>query len=557
MIPTLRRFLSATLRSVAMVACAAVVVACAASAGADGAADAAEAGFEDGALDRVEGTQGDLDDREAEAAGDAPSEDVAETPSDLSSEEDATSTPFVPTITWSPCEVAKVDGECATVEVPLDWEDPAGPRILLFVQRLVGTRPGQVWALSGGPGYKGPAWTAKTFRDATGLTAYALDYRGTGQSTPLSCPEVTASFGWVEKTDAPLWQACGAALAEQWGEGLRHFSTKQAARDVIALATALRTGTEPLELYGVSFGTRWALRVLALAPDLFAGAVLDGLSSPDWSWTAHKVDKDAVAKRKLDAVCAVDPICMAKLGPDPYARLVAAMDKVRGGHCPTSAGLDLRHYQRLLWKADWATLAPLVYRLERCDPADQKAILRYLEYSHAFPEIFEDAAFSAGAHANVALNEAVFPDDPAVADLEAAEAAANVTEGEASAYRYLRDVWPVAPFDPSVKELPETAVPMLMLNGGLDGQTDLEQAEYVASHYAGPHQTFVAIAKAAHGIAGWTCADTMIHAFLADPQVPVEPTSCDGFGDDWTYELLRDPTYALSWFGTTDIWENP
>jgi hypothetical protein len=65
-------------------------------------------------------------------------------------------------VTFAPCSLVTggSDGraECATVDVPLDWDNPSGRRASFFVKRLRGSAPGphkQMWLLQGGPGGAG------------------------------------------------------------------------------------------------------------------------------------------------------------------------------------------------------------------------------------------------------------------------------------------------------------------------------------------------------------------------------------------------------------------
>jgi pimeloyl-ACP methyl ester carboxylesterase len=494
----------------------------------------------------------DLGEEVSDAAPDPAFETMDDVPSDV---------PWTLTVDWSPCTEYKTPTECAAVEVPLDWDDPAGPRIQVYVRRLVGTRPGQLWLLQGGPGldshFMASAYGPR-FRDGSEMDVYVIDHRGTGKSTALACPGITDSMGCVEKADAPAWQECAATLSQAWGEGLRHFSISQAAQDVIAIAAHERIDTEPVALAGFSFGTRWALRIVALAPELVSAVVLDSISPLDWSWVAHKVDANAVGQRNLDS-CASDPICLEKMGPDPAQQLTELGDKIRQGHCPTSRGLTPRQYRRFLWYAasdDWM-FAPLVYRLNRCAPADEAAILFYLDKTAPFQEAYSNAtAMSGGLYANVALNEAVFPDDPPVAEIEAAEEAAVISEGEASALRYLRDLWPVAPFDAAAHVLPDSAVPMLMLAGGLDQYTQLDQAQHVADKYHGPGQTLVVVPRVGHIINQWTCAAKMIYPFLKDLTAPVDVKTCDSQGQHTYSDWDSQWTDEVFGTGAADLWEN-
>ena len=149
-------------------------------------------------------------------------------------------------LSWYPCPILSggegAGAECADVEVPLDWEDPEGPLISLFLKRVRGGQPGpQVWLLNGGPGgaSNGHDAFAEYF---TGVdptwSVYLLDHRGVGRSTRLGCAAEgadTPSGASIEKGEypacidelvhraVPLDQVMGAHPAPgigQGGEGL-------------------------------------------------------------------------------------------------------------------------------------------------------------------------------------------------------------------------------------------------------------------------------------------------------------------------------------------------
>jgi len=150
-----------------------------------------------------------------------------------------------------------------TLEVPLDWADPAGARIGLFAREV--SKPGMQDApvllfLQGGPGGKGPrpapegGWigeAAKTHR------VLLMDQRGTGRSTPVDRAAIAGLSG------------------EAAADYIRHFRAEQ----IIADAEHIRRevyGGAPWQTLGQSYGGFLTLSYLSFAPDALTACYVTG-----------------------------------------------------------------------------------------------------------------------------------------------------------------------------------------------------------------------------------------------------------------------------------------
>src|SRR5690606_7389632 len=100
-------------------------------------------------------------------------------------------------IRWQSCPLFSDGGgpeaSCATLEMPIHWDDPQSQTIPVFAKRLSATAPrrGQLWLLQGGPGGAGHALEPLAERLANrhpNLDIYIPDHRGTGRSARLGCP---------------------------------------------------------------------------------------------------------------------------------------------------------------------------------------------------------------------------------------------------------------------------------------------------------------------------------------------------------------------------------
>ncbi|MFF2270845.1 alpha/beta fold hydrolase [Agromyces sp. NPDC058136] len=155
------------------------------------------------------------------------------------------------------------------VDVPLDWDDPAGETIRVFARELVDARraherlPLLVY-LQGGPGGKSPRPTGREGFLAAALGRFRVvlpDQRGTGRSTPLD-GESFARFDAAE-------QARRLAL----------HRADSIVRDLEALRARHYDG-EPWWTLGQSYGGFLTLHYLSVAPEaITAAAIAGGLPS--------------------------------------------------------------------------------------------------------------------------------------------------------------------------------------------------------------------------------------------------------------------------------------
>jgi pimeloyl-ACP methyl ester carboxylesterase len=170
---------------------------------------------------------------------------------------------------------------CTNIAVPESPSNPSGPSIELHVAVLPSTKQpavGALFYLEGGPG--GAA--TQSAIEVNGLFARVnrsrdivmIDQRGTGGSTPISCPaakvparDATAVTGYLRR--------CFAALH---GEA-RLDTTSIAASDLEAVRRKLGYGK--VDLYGDSYGATLAQAYLRLYPGSVRSVVLDSGSLPD------------------------------------------------------------------------------------------------------------------------------------------------------------------------------------------------------------------------------------------------------------------------------------
>lgn len=252
---------------------------------------------------------------------------------------------------WKDCEVG--DGtraECATLAVPLDWDDPSGPTIELALARIPagGERLGSVVLNPGGPGGSGLEFLAEgplSTDVAERFDQVSWDPRGVGRSTSVRCadgvpaflaedpsPDDAAEQEAIESAAAAVSAECGA----EDGELLAHIDTQQVARDLEAIRLAL--GGEPLNYVGFSYGTHIGQAYAELFGEHVRTMVLDGVVDPAQGFEEFLVDQATAFEAAFDAnaracaaagagACGVDDLAAA------YDEVAARVEEapLRGG----------------------------------------------------------------------------------------------------------------------------------------------------------------------------------------------------------------------------------
>ena len=189
--------------------------------------------------------------------------------------------------------------ECARLEVPLDYDKPAGETAQVAVLRVParGASMGSLLLNSGGPGGTGmnfAAVLASTLAQSPVTERFDLigfDPRGVGATTPaVDCysdeqvradqapqNEFLISAGTLTEDGArQLVQTC----AERSGgeQALAAIGTRDTVRDMDVLRGAL--GEEQLNFFGQSYGTRVGAFYAAEYPQRVRAMVLDGAVDP-------------------------------------------------------------------------------------------------------------------------------------------------------------------------------------------------------------------------------------------------------------------------------------
>ncbi len=201
------------------------------------------------------------------------------------------------TVDWGGCEdvdppegVVADEHECGTLDVPLDYDDPAGEQVQLALTRLPasGERLGSLVVNPGGPGGSGVDYALQAEFVTTddlraGYDVVGFDPRGVARSAAVDClddatydefagadpsPDDTADLVELERLSAELADGCADDPVAPY------VDTVSATRDMDVLRSAL--GDNELTYLGKSYGTVLGAMYAELFPDRVGRMVLDG-----------------------------------------------------------------------------------------------------------------------------------------------------------------------------------------------------------------------------------------------------------------------------------------
>ena len=211
-------------------------------------------------------------------------------------------------LTWTDCPDGATGTafKCATVTVPLDYDNPQEQTITVALRKLPSTSPspqGSVFLNPGGPGGSGISLiesNAELYKSGdlsevlANYDVIGFDPRGVGQSTPITCwtPEDVQAI-LAGQAEMPSYLTAGSA-ADIVAQGSReatacqehtevpeildHADTRSVARDMDVMRALV--GDKDLNYLGYSYGTYLGAVYTELFPDNIGRVVLDSAMDP-------------------------------------------------------------------------------------------------------------------------------------------------------------------------------------------------------------------------------------------------------------------------------------
>ncbi len=215
-----------------------------------------------------------------------------------------------PRLSWFSCN--QLGGQCATVKLPLDYDNPRGAKVEVAVVRIKATnqkaRIGTLFLNPGGPGGSG-VQSAAGIAGALSPEVRArfdivgFDPRGTNYSDNVKCFRSVAAqtkalrgmeiaFPYTA-AETKAFTASATALAKgcsTTGKPLSaSMSTAQVARDMDVLRRAV--GDKKLTYLGFSYGTELGNTYANMFPDRVRAITLDGNLDPR-NWAGSKASSN-------------------------------------------------------------------------------------------------------------------------------------------------------------------------------------------------------------------------------------------------------------------------
>jgi pimeloyl-ACP methyl ester carboxylesterase len=445
--------------------------------------------------------------------------------------------------------------ECASVEVPLDYDEPDGERARIALLRLParGEAEGSLLVNPGGPGGSGtnlvaltlPLWQAGPVAERFDIVGF--DPRGIGSSTPpVDCytdEEYDAGAGLRFGVVYDITSAEQAAeLAERCAEGsggvanLANAGSTNVVRDMDVMREVL--GDEQLTYLGYSYGSELGAMYAATYPEKVRAIALDGAVPPDLTAQEFRVSQFTSFQKRFDelaALCAESADCV--LGTDPTAVNDRLHEIVRPliETPPTVDGREVTIWDAyfgitggLYAEATWPDIISALTALG-AGRADEMLALRDRFYSRT-----ADGAYALDLDTNTAVRcmdwPRLTPEETTALARKAGEVAPmfDLDVLTAASYHSECEAWPEPPSrdEPwlaDVGDLPET----LVVSTTGDPATPHEGGIAMARALGGSLLTVEGKQHGAYLLGGSKCVDDVVNAYLLDLESPPVDARCN------------------------------
>jgi pimeloyl-ACP methyl ester carboxylesterase len=377
----------------------------------------------------------------------------------------------------------KVAAECATLIVPENWEDPNSGLIALPVVRFASRseNPAEpVFILLGGPG-------------ASNLIAYPKDwlletrdvilvgYRGVDGSVDLACPEISKisadylGSGFLSDEANQKLQEAAKRCAEDFkssGIDLRGYTAKGVVQDMEAARKAI--GYEKVNLWSESYGTRVAQLYAYLHPQSLKRVVMIGMNTP-----GHFVYDPAILDgliHHMSDLCAIDAECSRH-----KTNLAQAMYDInhnmpkRWLFLPIDSGTIRLLTQMMFFNNPQMSMVTDAYLAAANGDPSGLAMLNFIA-PFAFPfEMFHMGDF---------LNKGGTLDLEYYKGMESFQLGDSIMGAPLAEWIWsMAGSWPVELVDANLRQLQESDVDMLAINGTVDFSTPPNALDEFKGHY--------------------------------------------------------------------------
>ena len=433
----------------------------------------------------------------------------------------------------------------ATLYVPLDYDDPNGEQIGLYVVRHLAADParriGTLLVNPGGPGYGGSglAFAADNIYGQALLDRFDIvgwDPRGTGFSEPaVDCVEdYDHYFGLDSSPDTDderqdlidVGTEFAAACERKNGDLLAHLGTTDSARDMDAIRQAL--GEATISYFGFSYGSELGATWATMFPDTVRAAVLDGAIDPTVGYLEQNIQQAAGFEATFNeflAQCSANSNCAFYNGGDAegaFDELSAEIDAhpvtVDSGRTKVTQGVLFTAVAQSMYdQSFWPRLELALADLQDGDGSGTLDL-----YDAYFG--YQDGEWGNELEAYFAINclddpGSTGPDDLLTHEAEFAAAALRLGRGWMAELLFC-SVWPVPAAAPI--EITGAGAGQIVVMGTTgDPATPLQSTRNMASALEGGRLVVVeADQHTGYGVN--RCGDQTIDNYLVDPSAPLD-----------------------------------
>ncbi|WP_462418574.1 alpha/beta hydrolase [Kytococcus sp. Marseille-QA3725] len=447
-------------------------------------------------------------------------------------------------LSWSDCD----GGECATLTVPVDYDDPSGPTMeLALLRHRAGDEDRRIGSLvvnPGGPGSSGVdyAQAADTVVSPSVRKVYdvvGFDPRGVARSEGVDCVEdeqLDALLGADPEPDDARERREGEQVRKAFvngctdalGDRIGAINTADAARDMDVLRSAL--GDSRLNYLGLSYGTQLGATYAEEFPDRVGAFVLDGVLPTDLDAVEIGLGQARGFERATRSYlewCTQEGDCPLGETPDEAAdglrELLRAIDeeppRVRADARVDDLDVGWATYGLAAAMYDEAGWQQLTKALRRAQDGDGQGLMELANgYADRQPDGSYDSNLMEAFHVYTCNDRALGGRSEAEvrkAYEKAAPLWGDFLMGEGS----VCDDWPVDPAEPFEAKA-KGSEPILVVGTTRDPATPLEWAEDTAQGLDNGHL----LTRDGDGHTayrrGSECVDEAVDAYLLSGTVP-------------------------------------
>ena len=446
--------------------------------------------------------------------------------------------------------------ECYTLAVPENRANPKSADVRLKVVVLKARRAlaaDPLVYLAGGPG-DAPLvastagadplaegdWWADTATVRRRRDVIIISQRGAGGSTPnLDCFEPRTSEparakrrAITEAQEREILLRCRAEFDRRKID-LAMYATPALADDVADLVAAMQLGK--VNLYGISYGTRWALEIMRRHPGIVRSAVLDGLYPPQVNGEQNEPEIVRTVFEQIYAECAADKLCRER-NPDLAANVKSVLAEAERTPLSLTLALEdgpqpvkldgpklllvLLHMMR---QGEAALVPEAVTALKRGDTRLIKQFAEDLEEDDG--GLLETNAQQFGGLFNtVECRETWAGVDQAARERAIRSGGIYSLTAQLSKLPAFCPVWRVPVASPAERQPVSAAIPTLLMSGGYDWLTPPAWGREAAKHL--PQSRHVIFRAQGHGVSSQDqCAARLRDEFIDAPD-PRWPLPC-------------------------------